>query len=66
VLFLQPEEFIVFLDHMDAEQLNGEKTVRGYKVKVKHKASRTSEQKSQRHAVAQVILQALKRLKHDA
>jgi hypothetical protein len=66
VLFLQPEEFIVFLDQMDAEQLNSEKTVRGYKVKVKHKASPTTEQKGQRHAVAQVILQALKRLKHDA
>lgn len=63
ILFVQPEEFILFLDEMDNEQLSTEKTVRGYKVKVKHKASKHSEQKAQRHAVAQVVLQALKRLK---
>jgi hypothetical protein len=63
VLFLQPEEFILFLDQMDTEQLHSEKMVRGYTVKVKHKASKHSEQKAQRLAVSQVILQALKRLK---
>jgi hypothetical protein len=63
ILFLQPEEFILFLDQVDSEQLNTENMVRGYKVKAKHKAPEHSEQKEQRLAVSQVILQALKRLK---
>jgi DNA helicase HerA-like ATPase len=63
VVFLQPEEFILFLDEMDTKQLNTEKTVRGYNVKVRHNGSKHSEQRAQRFAVSQVILQALKRLK---
>ena len=63
VLFFLPEEFVQFLEHTDEQQMSAEKTVRGYRVKVKYKASRDSQQAAQRQAIAQVILQALKRLK---
>jgi hypothetical protein len=66
VLCLLPEEFIEFLDRADRETMTTEQTVRGYKVKVNYKPSRPSEQATQRKAVAQVILQALKRLKDES
>jgi hypothetical protein len=66
VLCLLPEEFIEFLDRTDTEQLNADSTVHGYKVKVKYKKAGSSEQVAQRQAVAQVILQALKRLKNES
>jgi hypothetical protein len=63
-LCLLPEEFIEFLDRTDAE-LRAETTVHGYKVRMKYKRDGSAEQSDQRKAIAQVIMQALKRLKHD-
>src|SRR5882724_403833 len=62
VLCLTPEEFILFFDQANAEPTKTEKTVRGYKVKANYKSAPNAEQAAQRQAVAQVILQALKRL----
>ena len=66
VRFFLPEEFVQFLEETDTEQSSAEETVRGYKVKVKYKAGGDTKQKAQRQAIAQVILQALKRLKDES
>lgn len=65
ILFFLPEEFVQFLEQTDAEETGSTETVRGYKVKVKYKTSGNTEKTAQRQAIAQVILQALKRLKDE-
>jgi len=60
--FLTPEELFGFLEARDAERAGGEKTVRGYKVKVKYRPLGEDEKDARRQAVSQVIVQALKRL----
>jgi hypothetical protein len=64
--FCLPEEFIQFLEGDETRQIGAKKMVRGYNVEVKYKAAGNAEQTAQRQAIAQVILQALKRLKDDS
>jgi hypothetical protein len=52
-----------FLDEEEASAAGNEQTVRGYKVKVKYRPLDESERKSKRHAIAQTILQAMRRIK---
>jgi len=42
ILFLQPEEFVSYLEEQEAEAADKEGTVRGYRVKAKYKASHGS------------------------
>ena len=65
VLALLPEEFIQFLDQNILTAKTAEKTVHGYKVKLKYKVQPNREQTAQRQAIAGVILQAFKRLKDE-
>ena len=63
VLFLRPEELPFFLEREAAEESNREETVKGYRVKVQYQPVDEAEKRAKREAVAQVILQALRRLK---
>jgi len=63
VLYLQPEELLHYLDELDAAEQGKEERVKGYRVKVQYTATKEEEKKAKREAVAQVILQAMKRMK---
>ena len=61
--FVTVEEFLTFLDEQEANAATKEQTVRGYKVKVKYRALEESEKKTRQQAIAQTILQAMRRMK---
>ena len=63
VLFLQPEELLLHLDELEAAEQGREVRIKGYRVKVQYQATREEDKKAKREAVAQVILQAMKRMK---
>ena len=63
VLFFQPEELLFYLEEEMATEADKEERVKGYKVKVQYQPVKDTEKKTKREAVAQVILQALHRLK---
>jgi hypothetical protein len=61
--FFTVEDFLNFLDEEEARAATTEQTVRGYKVKVKYRALNESERKARRQAIAQTILQGMRRMK---
>jgi len=63
VLFLQPDEFLFFLEGEAAKKTVKEERVKGYKVKVQYQPVEETEKKNKKEAVAQVIIGALKRMK---
>ena len=65
VLFLEPQDFPTFLEHLEAQGSSKEELVRGYKVKVNFRTMEPEEKKSRRQAGSQVIFEALRRLRKD-
>ena len=65
VLCLEPEELLSYLAEGTTDEAVGEQRVKGYKVKVRHQPVREAEEQAKRDAVAQVIVQALRRLKDE-
>ena len=65
VLFLEPEELFFYLGEETCDEAVGEQRVKGYKVKVRHQPVKETEERAKRDAVAQVILQALRRLRDE-
>lgn len=65
VQFFAPEDFLLFLEELDAQAASKEETVRGYKVKVKYRPINEEEKKARKQAISKTILQALKRLKES-
>ncbi|MGA2585647.1 MAG: type IV secretion system DNA-binding domain-containing protein [Candidatus Aminicenantales bacterium] len=63
IYFFQPEELLMFLEEESAAELTKEERVKGYKVKVQYQAASEDEKKAKREAVANVILQAMKRMR---
>jgi len=63
VLFFQPEELFFYLEEEAAAGASKEERVKGYRIKVQYQPVKESEKKAKREAVAQVILQALRRMK---
>lgn len=63
VSFLPPESVIEFIEVIDARDEDREETVKGYKVKVKHKAVSDTDKKARQEVIGKTIMQALKRLK---
>ena len=63
VYFFQPEELFFFLEGSAAAEASKEDRIKGYKVRVQYQPVKESEKKAKREAVAQVMLQALKRMK---
>jgi len=63
VLYFQPEELLHHLDELEAAEQSKEERVKGYRVKIQYTATKEEEKKAKREAVAQVILQAMKRMK---
>ncbi|MCI0561496.1 MAG: type IV secretory system conjugative DNA transfer family protein, partial [Nitrososphaera sp.] len=63
VLFFLPEEFIGYITEQGSTKAQTEKTVRGYKVKVKYSAVDQEEQSARKQAIAKVIAGSVKRLK---
>jgi len=63
VLLFEPEELFFFLDQEGAKEATREERVKGYRVKVNYKAVSESDKKEKRDAVAQVIVQAMRRIK---
>jgi hypothetical protein len=66
VLFMTPEGFVAFLEEREAKAASTEKTVKGYKVKVKFKPMAEEEKKTRREAISQVVMKAVKKLKAKA
>ena len=62
IQYLLPEEFITFLDRKDAECLSKDKTVQGYRVKVKYKTGDPKEQKQKQEAIAKLIIDSMKKM----
>jgi hypothetical protein len=62
VSFMTPEAFVAFLEEREAKAASTEKTVKGYKVKVKFKPMAEEEKKTRREAISQVVMKAVKRL----
>jgi hypothetical protein len=63
VLFFQPDELFFFLEEKAAAEACKEDRIKGYRVRVQYQPVRESEKKAKREAVAQVMLQALKRMR---
>lgn len=63
LLFFQPEDFLFYLEKEAAEAASEEARVKGYKVKVQYQPVKEEDKKAKREAVAQVILQAMKRMR---
>lgn len=63
VSYCTPEELFDLLDAAEAESTTSEQTVRGYKVRVRFKASKPEEREEKRSAVSGVIAKAMKRMK---
>ena len=59
-------ELFILRDEQVAKEASREERVKGYRVKVQHQAISDVEKKKKREAVAQVIGQALHRLKKDS
>jgi len=64
VVFFHPEDIFFYLEKEAAEAASEEARVRGYKVKVQYQPVNEAEKKVKREAVANVIIQALKRMKN--
>jgi hypothetical protein len=60
---LTPEGFFDFVETLEVTAAGGEKTVRGYKVKVQYRKVAETEEQSKKQAISQVILGTLKKLK---
>jgi hypothetical protein len=63
VRFFAPEELFTFLEEVEAQSAGSERTVRGYKVKVKYRRLAEDDKQARRAAISNVILRALKRLR---
>jgi len=63
ILFFQPEELFFYLEEEAASEAGKEERVKGYKVKVQYQPVEEAEKRTKREAVAQVIVQALRRLR---
>lgn len=62
--FFMPEDLFAFLAELDAKEIPPERTVRGYRVKVKVTCPTESTQKLKSRAVTQTVLSAMRRLKN--
>ena len=63
VRFFMPEALFAFLEEIEAQAAATERTVRGYKVKLKYRPLQEDEKRTRREAISQVILRALTRLR---
>jgi hypothetical protein len=63
VSFFTIEDFIGFLEEEEAKSQETEQIVRGRKVKVRQRALSETEKKQRRKAIAETILQAMRRMK---
>lgn len=63
VFFLVPEDLFVYLEQRAAESIVHEEHIKGYRVKVEYKAVSEAEMEKKREAVAQVILNSMRRMK---
>jgi hypothetical protein len=65
VSYCSPEELFDLLDELERESSTSERTVRGYKVRVRLRAAGPEEKKATHGAVSAVIAGAMKRRKKD-
>jgi len=63
VRFLTVEEFLAFVEDLEAQAAGRESTSRGYKVKVQYRAADEEEKKVKKLALTQVILNSIKKMK---
>jgi hypothetical protein len=63
IRFLTIEDFVAFLEKEEAKSAEKEQIIGGRKVRVRHRALSEAEKKSRRQAIAQTILQTMKRMK---
>lgn len=62
-MFFKPDELLSYLEAEAALEAGREERVKGYKVKVQYQPVEEGEKKTKREAIAQVILQSLRRQK---
>jgi hypothetical protein len=66
VLLFEPEELFLFLDEQVAQEISSEQRIKGYRVKVQYQLISEADKKQKREAVAQVIAQAMRRMKKES
>lgn len=66
VKYLEPDELFSFLDRQIAQKTVIEQRIKGYRVKVQYEAMSDSENKHKRDAIAQVIVNAMKKMKRHS
>ncbi len=64
VSFLEPDELVLLFEEDAAKNAGTVERIKGYRVKVNYQPLQETEKKSKRQAVAQVLLQSLRREKH--
>ncbi len=60
---LLPENLFIRIEELEAESAGSEETIAGYKVKVNYKVVSEKEKEIKKQSIAQVVLQAIKRLR---
>ncbi|MGI0026007.1 MAG: hypothetical protein ACREA4_12805, partial [Nitrososphaera sp.] len=65
VKFFLPDDFLSYLEEREGQQRKEEKTVRGYKVKVKYQALDEEQQQARKQAIADVIVKSMKRMTEE-
>ena len=65
VSFVFADAVVPHIEELAAEMATKEETIRGYRVRVKHKAQSPEEQAARRQSIAGVIRRSLKHLKDD-
>ena len=67
VRFLEPEQLLLYLGRQTQEGAGpaDEQRVRGYKVKVQHQVVEEADEDTRREAIAEVIVQSLRRLREE-
>jgi hypothetical protein len=65
ILFLEPEELVLYLDKQIIQETRQEKRVKGYRVKVQYEDITDAENKQKQGTLAQIVGQSLKRKKSE-
>lgn len=66
VLFLGPEELLEFLSHEEEGKPITEQRVKGYRVRVRRQPVEEADEERRREAIAQVIVQSMKRMRDES
>ncbi len=65
ILFFTPDELISYLGRKGVGEVSREETVKGYKVKLKYKATSEDDKQGTRNTVASLVMRTIRRMKKE-